>query len=307
MRRAMKILHFSDIHLWRKVFDFRDPALKRFLGFVNLCVRRGRTFPPELSGAVVKEILATEADLVVFSGDLTTTALASEFRAARDLFQPLRDKWGERFLLIPGNHDRYTRRTLRWKYYEENFDYGAFEGRDAPVRTVELDGKFSAVAFDASVPRQVESTGLLTAALADAVDAELGRQAEAGRRTILVGHFPYAAPPPLRIKHGHRLVGAERLIKIIARRKPVVYLHGHKHRRWAFHPNETPDTLCVNAGSAGLSRRDPNTRAGFVEIDLDADGRPPKVVAHVVASEAPGPDADKGKQSDPAFQMHSLL
>jgi len=278
----MKILHFSDLHVWRLSFDWSDPALKRFLGVANLALRRGRAFPPDLSQRVIDEIVRTEADLVVFSGDLTTTALASEFRAARERLEPIRQKWGERFFLIPGNHDRYTPRTLERSVFETHFDYALYDDPSRPVRSMALDDGVAVVGFDASVPRTIESTGLFSPSLAEALDAELERQEREGRRVVLVGHFPYAAPASVRIRRGHRLVGAERLAEVISRRKPVLYLHGHKHRRWAFRPDETPATWCVNAGSAGLATRDWSTRAGFVEIDLRQDrGQTLRVAARV--------------------------
>jgi len=309
----MKILHFSDLHVWRRALDFRDPAFKRFLGFANLILRRGRAFPPSLSRLVVEEILRSSADAVVFSGDLTTTALADEFRMARDLFAPIREKWGERFLLIPGNHDRYTPAALRRRHYEANFPHALTVEPSRPVASrVIADAKngkgatdgngIAFVGFDAAVPRRIESTGLFSSAVAEALDAELARQEKEGRPVVLIGHFPYAAPAGVRAKHGHRLVGAERLIEIVARRKPVLYLHGHKHRRWAFHPVETPGTLCVNSGSAGLATRDPLTRAGFVEIEIDTAGsaKPGAVVAaHVTGKVAPAIPGDGGSAGQP--------
>lgn len=272
----MKILHFSDLHVWRRALDLRDPAFKRFLGFANLILRRGRAFPPSVSQLVVEEILRSDADVVVFSGDLTTTALAVEFRMARELFAPIREKWGDRFLLIPGNHDRYTPAALRRRFYEDSFPYALTVEPSRPVSSRIIAGNggghVAFVGFDAAVPRRVESTGFFSSSVGAALDAELALHETQRRRVVLIGHFPYAAPRDVHTKHGHRLIGVERLIEIVARRKPVLYLHGHKHRRWAFHPVETPDTLCVNSGSAGLATRDPLTRAGFVEIEIEAVG-----------------------------------
>ncbi len=279
----MKILHFSDLHVWRRRLDFRDPALKRFLGFGNLLLRRGRAFPVRCAEAVIQEIHRLDpADLVVFSGDLTTTALEAEFQGARDLLAPLLEKWGDRFFLIPGNHDRYTPRTLERGLFEASFSHARFDRLDRPVRSGRVTDRLAVVGFDCSVPRRMASTGLFTESLAEALDEELGLQEMAGRKVVLVGHYPYAVPKEVRVSRGHRLVGADRLEAVVARRKPMLYLHGHKHRRWAFRPESTPETLCVNAGSAGLLTADPRTRAGFVVITLNEDLQPVDVEGRVL-------------------------
>jgi 3',5'-cyclic AMP phosphodiesterase CpdA len=268
----MKILHFSDLHVWRRRLDFRDPALKRFLGFGNLLLRRGRAFPVRCADRVIQEIHRFDpADLVV-----------AEFQAARDLLAPLRQKWGDRFFLIPGNHDRYTPRTLERGLFEASFSHARFDRLDRPVRSTAVTERLAVVGFDCSVPRLIASTGLFTESLAQALDEELGLQETTGRKVVLVGHYPYAVPERVRVSRGHRLVGADRLEAVVARRKPILYLHGHKHRRWAFRPGSTPETLCVNAGSAGLLTTDPRTRAGFVVITLDEGLRPVDVEGRVL-------------------------
>ena len=85
----MKILHFSDIHFWR-IQAGRDPYYpKRFLGLINLIFSRRNHFPQPLADKVTKAIFQEEADVVLFSGDLTTSSLESEFIKAADEFAPL--------------------------------------------------------------------------------------------------------------------------------------------------------------------------------------------------------------------------
>ena len=104
----MRILHFGDLHVWQLQVEWNDPFYpKRFLGGANLLLNRRKRFPPALGQAVLHQIAQEEADLVVFSGDLTTTALRAEFALAQSLLAPLQEKWGERFFILPGNHDRY--------------------------------------------------------------------------------------------------------------------------------------------------------------------------------------------------------
>ena len=75
---------------------------------MNLIFSRKKHFPPPLADTVINAIRKEEADAVLFSGDLTTTSLESEFKKAADAFAPLYEKWGDQLIVIPGNHDRYT-------------------------------------------------------------------------------------------------------------------------------------------------------------------------------------------------------
>src|SRR3954454_17617564 len=87
--RAMRIIHVSDIHVWRYAFNPLQLFSKRLLGMGSLLVRRARKFRLERLGEVVERIASLEADHILITGDLTTTALPVEFRAARHALEPL--------------------------------------------------------------------------------------------------------------------------------------------------------------------------------------------------------------------------
>ena len=56
----------------------------------------------------------------MITGDLTTTALPSEFREAARLLAPLLTN-PARVTVMPGNHDRTTGRSLRSRRFEGTF------------------------------------------------------------------------------------------------------------------------------------------------------------------------------------------
>lgn len=105
----MRVAHISDPHLLSlagsRLLDF---ANKRWIGGVNLLVRRGRHHHAELFEAMVDDINALSVDHVLCTGDVTNLSLESEFRFARRHF----DRFAldpDNVTVIPGNHDTYVR------------------------------------------------------------------------------------------------------------------------------------------------------------------------------------------------------
>ena len=282
--RAMRILHFSDLHVWilRVVWDDLWYP-KRWLGTINLFARRRSKFPIELAHKVLDEIHRQEADLVVFSGDISTQSIEEEFQRGNRLFEPLVKKWGDRFFVIPGNHDRYSPRSVQRGTYEANFPYGSFGSDGRRVRVLRLENQLAVVGFDCSIPFCIRSNGLFGKDLAEELDAVLEEQARVGRAVILVGHFPYAFPDGVTDTWDHKLIGAQLLAAVVRKHQPILYLHGHKHQRWCFVSPDTKKTVCINAGSAGMQSSNPSRRAGYVSIELGEDFRLEHVHAHVAS------------------------
>jgi len=275
----MRIIHFGDIHLWHWAMDWSDCLYpKRWLAYVNLGLRRRQKFPPEYGAMVMAELVKMDADAVIFSGDFSTGAMTQEFEAAAKLMAPVREKWGDRFIAIPGNHDRYTPKVTRQRRYEQAFPYGELDG----LRSVELGDNTVVVAFDVCVPCKIRSNGVFDAPRATALRAELARHQAAGKTVVLVGHYPYDTLPEHPESWEHKLIGEELLAEVVAEYKPAIYLHGHKHVRWLIRPGVTPDTLCLNCGSAGMTSSSFEKMAGFVSFDIAPDGVVSEVRSHTL-------------------------
>ncbi|MBV8126334.1 MAG: hypothetical protein JO114_01565 [Planctomycetaceae bacterium] len=74
-------------HFWRYALNPLQLFSKRLLGMASLVVRRARKFRLERVEEVVERVLSLHPDHILITGDLTTTALPTEFRAA------LRELW----------------------------------------------------------------------------------------------------------------------------------------------------------------------------------------------------------------------
>ncbi|MGK0190162.1 MAG: 3',5'-cyclic AMP phosphodiesterase CpdA [Verrucomicrobiales bacterium] len=271
----MKILHFGDIHVWRLRLAPDFWYLKRVLGTVNLIARRRLRFPSNYPAIVAAEVLKSDADVVIFSGDMSTMSLVPEFEEAARLFAPIREKWGDRFFCIPGNHDRYSPGSMKSGGYERYFPYGAFE-EDKLVRRQLIDDGLVIVGFDCSHPCRIRSNGTISDKLERELRTALEFERGEGNRVLLTGHYPLAYPSDVHASWEHRLLKAERLAKLVNEFEPIAYFHGHKHQRWI---ERVGKTLCVNCGAAGMISSEKHKQAGFVTGELDRETLT-KPVAH---------------------------
>jgi len=252
----MKIIHFGDLHVWDLSFPLSDPFyFKRYLGLVNLLTNRRKKFPKEVGEKVVQHILEQDADLVVFSGDFTTASLKTEFAKAAELMQPLQKKWGDRFFVIPGNHDRYTGKATAKDWFAKSFPYGEIKH----VRAMELNDNLVVIGYDASEPFLVRSNGYFSSVIGNKLTALLEKYQKS--KVVLVGHYPVDYPKDVKIDSHHEMIHREHLAKILEKYPPILYLHGHKHARWRI-------GNAVNCGSAGMLSDNPLKQAGFAEITL---------------------------------------
>lgn len=260
----MKLIHFSDIHVWQKKGWDNDPNLKRFLGKVNLRLNRSKRFPRELGSHVVEAIRRRDADAVVFTGDVTTASLVGEFASGRVLLAPLMEKWRERFVALPGNHDRYTGRSLRNQLFEKHF---LQLPRTYPF-ALTLSEEVGLVGVDLSVPHTLSSRGTGSKGVVQSAGAMVRKQRLHTPFVVVMGHYPLVYPKDVGFRWSHVLPVRDALLSELLDAGAGLYLHGHHHQRWAIRCSETPPMLCLNSGSAGMLSTNPVKQAGFLEIEI---------------------------------------
>lgn len=216
----MRVAHISDLHV---EVPPRPAQLlsKRAIGAMNLyLLGRHAHFAPRTVIALVEALLTLKPDLVVCTGDLTATATPEEFARAAELLSPITDRFP--FVVIPGNHDVYTRGSVG------RFDkwFGAWSNGGA-YPFARHHGGVSFVAADVVRP-DVLSRGFVPR---DQLD-RLARLLETGTDPVVVLlHYP------LRGRHGapygptsRALANAREIEAILADHERVVaVLHGHEH------------------------------------------------------------------------------
>lgn len=273
----MKMVHAGDLHVWRTGIPFTDLfSLKRWLGSGNLLLNRAAKFPPSLREPALKAIENEKPDVVVFSGDFSQSSQAAEFRECARLFAALRESLGDRLFAIPGNHDVYTPASLRKRLLEQELPWVHLD----PVTRMDLGDQFSLVGVNHSEAFRIRSNGRVRSDTQEQLRATLEACRKDQRVVILIGHYPYATPPEYPETPQHKLLGEEKFAALVREFAPPLYLHGHKHVRWALRPSVTPDTLCLNCGSLGMRSVEVNKQAGFLSWDLQEDGSIRHLTAH---------------------------
>jgi 3',5'-cyclic AMP phosphodiesterase CpdA len=261
----LRIVHISDIHIWRYVINPYHLFSKRALGLMELLAGRARRFRLERIEAVIERVKGLDPDHVLITGDLTTTALRSEFRAARLALDPLLSD-PERVTILPGNHDRYSNRSVRNRLFEETFGEFAPEGPYPWLRYI--DRQTAILGLD---PTRAHMTakGYLPTHQLERAQSLLANPATRPPRLIVACHYPATAPQPYRFELDHkRLVNADAVCEWLAGIGPHLYCCGHVHAAWAFTPIHVPGQLCLNAGAPLLRDRTGFRPPGFLEINL---------------------------------------
>ena len=235
----MRILHFSDLHigLGLQRIPWSDWPGKRLAGGMNLLRGRGRYFSEAArkAEALVRLDAQLEPDLVLCTGDLTALATDAEFEAARRLLDPIPD--GGRFVVTPGNHDLYTRSTVRQRRFERFFERGLETDlpglrTDGPWPLVRLPAHdVAVVAVNSARPHRTWwlSSGRIPAAQIEGLEVALTDPRVAGRFVFLMTHYApcRADGTPDSRKHGLR--NLEAFLEAASSVERGALLCGHVH------------------------------------------------------------------------------
>jgi 3',5'-cyclic AMP phosphodiesterase CpdA len=277
----MRLLHISDLHFWHITFNPFRLAGKRLFGTAGLILSRSRKFRMETMPAVLERVREVEPDHILITGDLTTTALDEEFRAARRALSAL-NCTPSSLTIIPGNHDRYTRGATRGRLFEKYFgDYSPSE--DYPWLKW-LSGDTTILGLDACRPRRISARGIIAAdQLAKAQELLDGARPKI-KQLLIACHYPVALPAGVVDPRGHGLEGREHLQQFLARQAPHLYFHGHIHTAWAFTPVGLPGTLCLNPGAVLKRNVEQGERASMLEINTHDAGV--EVKRHVLSQKS---------------------
>jgi 3',5'-cyclic AMP phosphodiesterase CpdA len=265
----LRIVHLSDIHIWRYSYNPTKLFSKRAVGILELLKGRAKRFRLERLDEVVARVQSLQPDHVLITGDLTTTALRTEFVAAREALTKLLHIPGGA-TVIPGNHDRYTSGSVRSRKFEQYFgEFGGIDGfpflkhLDPTTVLLGLDPTRSHISARGFMP---EEQLLRTRDLLKSAEVR-------DKRLIVACHYPLAAPSVYeRELNFKRLKNTEDVVDMLRPVGPHLFCCGHVHAAWAFTPVILPEQLCLNSGAPLLRDNTGNRLPGFLQIDLEGAG-----------------------------------
>lgn len=251
----IRLVHFSDPHLFKYAFSWSGLFDKRLLGTLNYAVRRRFQIDEAAVGQLRDALVLLRPDIVVCTGDLTCTGSPAEFALAREALAPMAASPDYELLVLPGNHDAYVddpacRRALAAALRELN--RGRFELEDLPLER--RYGGLRLFLLDASRPTPLHlSSGRLSDLSRFWLESRLKANHELKEKRISVCHFPTARADGRREGWRHRLSNGQWLRQLLLDQRLDLALCGHIHR--PFVRREAAGTLEVCAGAVTIHRR----------------------------------------------------
>ncbi len=117
----LKIAHISDLHFIKTHFSPLQFLNKRWLGNLSALSIRRFFFSEEQLFELCALFAKLGVDLVLASGDFSSTSHSAEFEKAKRFFDVLK-KQNIRFLCLPGNHDHYVKESSVEKTFYRYFE-----------------------------------------------------------------------------------------------------------------------------------------------------------------------------------------
>ena len=234
---TVRILHLSDMHLGNWPAGFGWLLDKRVLGVFTQHVRRRSRQDYGTVERLLPLVEKVHPDVVVCTGDLGSIAEPSEFERALAVLKPLAERYGERFMYVPGNHDAYVGHQRNRTALEQTcLELNGF-GRDAfPCERVFGGVRFILIDGAAPMPPW-KSGGQLADDAKQRLEAMLQCRREEGERRVIVCHFPMADYDGGRIDWRRRFSAESELRQWAEEGRFDVLLCGHIHRPFVWREN----------------------------------------------------------------------
>ncbi|GBF49749.1 calcineurin-like phosphoesterase family protein [Leptospira ryugenii] len=230
----MKLIHISDLHFPTKL-PWSQLRGKAIVGYTNYSLRRRKKHNHSIVQSLIQTIRNIDYDALVISGDITNVSHPKEFEEAKELLAPLLD---ERVFMVPGNHDRYQKKSVHPVPLFESF-FGPFLGTkiesDSYLRKKEIAGH-TFFGWDSNQPLAIAKAN-------GEVSLEVVKQtlAEGKKNYILVCHHPIWNPNHYLESNGHKMVNRKEVAIQLQSNPPFLYLHGHSHSNW----HKLPGNICA--------------------------------------------------------------
>jgi len=276
----VRIAHLSDLHL----LDLEGAVPyrlfnKRLTGYANLRLRRGHKHKPEPVTLAVQRLADLAVDHLVVTGDVSNLALEREFDRVRALLEGAVGLSADQISLVPGNHDVYTRGSVKKGRFAEWFSrYMTSDvhdiGAEGGFPFVRLRGPAAIIGLSTAVSRPpFVASGQLGKRQIAALERVLAHPEVKARTPVILQHHPLHNPASYTKTALEGLWDAQGEIRALRDVARGLLLHGHWHRR-VRKPQitERGSIEVIGATSASLLHEDASKMAGFNVYEIDDSG-----------------------------------
>lgn len=251
--KSIRIAHISDLHLSKISLNPKHLFTKRWVGILNLIFSRRKIFCFDQVFKLLDLFKKENINLVIITGDLSSTSLKDEYLFAKSFIDKLKEN-NIKVLVIPGNHDIYTKRTDKKKIFYKTFENDR-EEQDYPFKNYSLKNdnievhpiidNWYAVLLDTAISTSIiSSRGYFSKNLEKKLKTTL-KKFSPSDKIILVNHFPFFEHESPRKK----LIRSHALRKIIQNNTNIkFYLHGHTHSHIVADLRENHLSIVLDSG-----------------------------------------------------------
>ena len=247
----MKILHFSDIHTGAFSSNLSALLDKRLIGGLNYTFRRKKHIHWEFFERFLEIIKEEQPDVVISTGDFTSTSAAKEFAEVRERMSTIVSNTNFRFFCVPGNHDYYTNDKKSLQIRKETFDYlnrKQFSLDQLPLR-LEIDGVHF-ILIDQSKPNTLsQSSGILRDQDFEKIESWISEKKESP--AIIVGHYPMRDAKGIKLEERRALENGDKLYTLLQSGQVDLALCGHIHHPFARWEDSGSAELCAGSLTIG--------------------------------------------------------
>ena len=239
---SFRIAHLSDLHFSKVSYGLSQFFSKRFIGNFNFLLRRRREFDYRMLHEILPILLKADVKTVLISGDVSCTSLKAEFLQASNFVRSLNER-GIETLVIPGNHDNYTKKAFKQKTFYNFFPQEPLAENQLLLKPLENGWHF--LLLDTTLPTPLFCChGRFSEDLGERLKETLSAL-PANAKVVVANHFPLNHPKDLSLKGGELLLS---ILKSFPQVK--LYLHGHTHKRRFSDVENEGLPLIVDSGSA---------------------------------------------------------